>query len=54
MNHVFGRPLELWLDARGANSRDNIDWEVFQESADAIVVCDDDATTGSLGTVAKR
>ncbi|CAN0089458.1 unnamed protein product [Pylaiella littoralis] len=47
------RPLELWLDARGASADDAVDWEAFQESADAVLLCDGSAT-GSLGLAAKR
>ncbi len=42
------RPLQLWLDARevgqdGASG----DWEDFQESADAIVLCEDNSSLES-------
>lgn len=50
---MLGRPLELWLDARGASADDAIDWEAFQESADAVLVREGNAT-GSLGSAAKR
>jgi len=48
------RPLELWLDARGVGQDGDGasgDWEDFQESADAIVLCEDNS---SLESAVKR
>ncbi|CAB1104472.1 unnamed protein product [Ectocarpus sp. CCAP 1310/34] len=47
------RPLELWLDARGAKADGAISgWALFQDQADT-VLCDDN-TTGELRSTSKR
>ncbi|CAN0437100.1 unnamed protein product, partial [Ectocarpus sp. 12 AP-2014] len=47
------RPLELWLDARGATADEAVsEWALFQDQADT-VLCDDN-TTGELGSTSKR
>lgn len=50
---VFVKPLELWLDARGADAEDDgTDWKKFQELAD-VVLCDE-FTSGDFGAPPKR
>ncbi|CAM9599909.1 unnamed protein product [Ectocarpus sp. 4 AP-2014] len=47
------RPLELWLDARGAKADGAVsEWALFQDQADT-VLCDD-KTTGELRSTSKR